>query len=117
MKSTTLSLGLSLFFFLAFTTAMHSQQDGKGKKSKIQKEFQGFDQDEDGVITLAEFKEKRVKKRKDKLSESELAAFYVRVEKNFTLYDKDEDGQVTMEEFKRRKAKVAEKEKKKAGGQ
>ncbi|MCY4161483.1 MAG: hypothetical protein OXE77_06410 [Flavobacteriaceae bacterium] len=116
MKSTILNLGLPIFMFFAFTTTMQSQQNKKGKKSKIEKEFLDFDQDEDGIITLEEFKEKRVKKRRDKLSESELEAFYARVEKNFTLYDKDEDGQITMEEFKERKAKIAEKEKKKAAG-
>ncbi len=106
MKATVFNLGLTILFFFAFATTVHSQENKKEKKSKIQKEFANFDQDGDKIISIEEFKEKRAKKRKEKFSEAELKEFYVRVEKNFSLYDTDEDGGITWEEFKNRKAKV-----------
>jgi Ca2+-binding EF-hand superfamily protein len=86
MKLTTLKLGvvaLGLFAYSQTTTA----QD---KKPDPEKMFKSFDANEDGSISLEEFKNK---KRKNEVPAE-------RLEKNFARMDEDSNGSVTLEEFK-----------------
>lgn len=94
MKSKTLKIGT---IALALFAGSFVQAQEK-KKPSPEKMFERFDTNEDGTLTLEEFKNK---KRKNEVPAE-------RLEKGFTRMDADSNGSVTLEEFK----KAAEQRKK-----
>lgn len=101
MKITTLKLGTLALALFAFTSIEAQEK----KKPDPEKMFKRLDANEDGVITLEEFKSA---KRKNEVSDEKL-------EKNFARMDEDSNGEVTLEEMKasREKGKKKGKGKKK----
>jgi|SaaInl85LU_5_DNA_1037374.scaffolds.fasta_scaffold234780_1 Ca2+-binding EF-hand superfamily protein len=96
MKLTTLKLGTLVLALCAFTS-MEAQEK---KKPDPEKMFKKFDTNEDGSISLEEFK---AIKRKNEVPAEKL-------EKNFARMDEDSDGKVTLEEM------IAFREKNKGNG-
>lgn len=98
MKITTLKL-VTLVLALCAFTSMEAQEKKKPDPEKI---FKRLDANEDGVITLEEFKSA---KRKNEVPDEKL-------EKNFKRMDADSDGKVTFEELKASREKGKGKKKK-----
>ncbi|MFV9552023.1 EF-hand domain-containing protein [Algibacter sp. PT7-4] len=87
MKSTTLKLGTIAFAFFACSFSAQSQEK---KAPNIDKRFKKIDTNDDGKITLDEFK---AVKRKNEVPTDQL-------ENRFKRMDQDSDGFVTLEELK-----------------
>ena len=87
MKSTTLKLGTLVLALFAFSFADAQEK----KKATPENMFKKIDTNEDGSITLEEFKNKKSKR--------EVSA--ERLEKGFAKMDADSNGSVTLEEFEK----------------
>lgn len=87
MTLKTLKIGTAVLALFAFSFAGAQEK----KKPNPEKMFKSFDANEDGSITLEEFKGKKRKK--------EVPA--ERLEKGFARMDADSNGSVTLEEFKK----------------
>jgi Ca2+-binding EF-hand superfamily protein len=96
MKLTTLKLGvfaLSLFAYSQTASAQDQQ-----KRPDPEKMFKGLDTNNDGSVTLEEFKNKERKR--------EIPAD--RLEKMYGMMDADSNGSVTLEEYKSAMDKMKE---------
>lgn len=94
MKSPILKVGILTLALVAFNSS--KAQDLK--RPNPEKAFSKIDANNDGLLTLEEFKSKT---RKRDVSAEKL-------EKNFSRLDSDSNGSVSLEEFKAGAAKRAE---------
>ena len=98
MNLNIVKLSLITLALFAFSLSTYAQEKKKPNPEKV---FKRFDLNEDGAITLEEFKNA---KRKNEITEEIL-------EKRFNRMDGDKDGLVTLDELKANFAKAKKKNK------